>query len=175
MNEFKKTQNQNISEYDADLATFLDKELLRQEEHIELIASENYASKRVLEAQGSVLTNKYAEGYPNKRYYGGCEHVDGAETLAIERAKELFKAKFANVQPHSGASANAAVFLALLEPGDTFLGMALDQGGHLTHGAKVNFSGRNFNAIQYGLHPETGEIDYEAVNELALKLSLIHI
>ena len=169
MNEFKKTQNQNISEYDADLATFLDKELLRQEEHIELIASENYASKRVLEAQGSVLTNKYAEGYPNKRYYGGCEHVDGAETLAIERAKELFKAKFANVQPHSGASANAAVFLALLEPGDTFLGMALDQGGHLTHGAKVNFSGRNFNAIQYGLHPETGEIDYEAVNELALK------
>ena len=169
MNEFKKTQNQNISEYDADLATFLDKELLRQEEHIELIASENYASKRVLEAQGSVLTNKYAEGYPNKRYYGGCEHVDGAETLAIERAKELFKAKFANVQPHSGASANAAVFLALLEPGDTFLGMALDQGGHLTHGAKVNFSGRNFNAIQYGLHPETGEIDYEAVNELAFK------
>ena len=169
MNEFKKTQNQNISEYDADLATFLDKELLRQEEHIELIASENYASKRVLEAQGSVLTNKYAEGYPNKMYYGGCEHVDGAETLAIERAKELFKAKFANVQPHSGASANAAVFLALLEPGDTFLGMALDQGGHLTHGAKVNFSGRNFNAIQYGLHPETGEIDYEAVNELALK------
>ena len=169
MNEFKKTQNQNISEYDADLATFLDKELLRQEEHIELIASENYASKRVLEAQGSVLTNKYAEGYPNKRYYGGCEHVDGVETLAIERAKELFKAKFANVQPHSGASANAAVFLALLEPGDTFLGMALDQGGHLTHGAKVNFSGRNFNAIQYGLHPETGEIDYEAVNELALK------
>tara|TARA_Y100001936_G_scaffold33665_1_gene31681 strand:- start:3129 stop:4394 length:1266 start_codon:yes stop_codon:yes gene_type:complete len=169
MNEFKKTQNQNISEYDADLATFLDKELLRQEEHIELIASENYASKRVLEAQGSVLTNKYAEGYPNKRYYGGCEHVDGAETLAIERAKELFKAKFANVQPHSGASANAAVFLALLEPGDTFLGMALDQGGHLTHGAKVNFSGRNFNAIQYGLHPETGEIDYESVNELALK------
>ena len=169
MNEFKKTQNQNISEYDADLATFLDKELLRQEEHIELIASENYASKRVLEAQGSVLTNKYAEGYPNKRYYGGCEHVDGAETLAIERAKELFKAKFANVQPHSGASANAAVFLALLEPGDTFLGMALDQGGHLTHGAKVNFSGRNFNAVQYGLHPETGEIDYKAVNELALK------
>ena len=167
MNEFKKTQNQNISEYDADLATFLDKELLRQEEHIELIASENYASKRVLEAQGSVLTNKYAEGYPNKRYYGGCEHVDGAETLAIERAKELFKAKFANVQPHSGASANAAVFLALLEPGDTFLGMALDQGGHLTHGAKVNFSGKNFNAIQYGLHPETGEIDYDSISKLA--------
>jgi len=169
MNEFKKTQNQSISEYDSDLSTFLDKELVRQEEHIELIDSENYASKRVLEAQGSVLTNKYAEGYPKKRYYGGCEHVDGAEILAIDRAKELFKAKFANVQPHSGASANAAVFLALLEPGDTFLGMALDQGGHLTHGAKVNFSGRNFNAIQYGLHPETGEIDYEAVNNLALK------
>ena len=175
MNEFKNTQNQNISEYDADLSKFLEAESVRQEEHIELIASENYASKRVLEAQGSVLTNKYVEGYPNKRYYGGCEHVDGAETLAIERAKTLFNAKFANVQPHSGASANAAVFLALLEPGDTFLGMALDQGGHLTHGAKVNFSGKNFNAIQYGLHPETGEIDYEAVNELALKLSLIHI
>ncbi len=167
MNEFKKTQNQSISEYDADLAIYLDRELVRQEEHIELIASENYASKRVLEAQGSVLTNKYAEGYPKKRYYGGCEHVDGAENLAIERAKKLFKAKFANVQPHSGASANAAVFLALLEPGDTFLGMALDQGGHLTHGAKVNFSGKNFNAIQYGLHPETGEIDYDSISKLA--------
>ena len=141
MNEFIKTQNQKISEYDSDLSKFLEAESDRQEEHIELIASENYASKRVLEAQGSVLTNKYAEGYPNKRYYGGCEHVDGAETLAIERAKTLFNAKFANVQPHSGASANAAVFLALMEPGDTFLGMALDQGGHLTHGSKVNFSG----------------------------------
>ena len=149
MNEFINTQNQKISDYDQDLSKFLVAESQRQEEHIELIASENYASKRVLEAQGSVLTNKYAEGYPNKRYYGGCEHVDGAETLAIERAKILFDAKFANVQPHSGASANAAVFLALLEPGDTFLGMALDQGGHLTHGAKVNFSGKNFNAIQY--------------------------
>lgn len=167
MNEFKNTQNQNISEYDADLSKFLEAESVRQEEHIELIASENYASKRVLEAQGSVLTNKYAEGYPNKRYYGGCEHVDGAETLAIERAKTLFNAKFANVQPHSGASANAAVFLALLEPGDTFLGMALDQGGHLTHGAKVNFSGKNFNAIQYGLDPETGDIDYKEVRKLA--------
>ena len=146
MNEFIKTQNQKISEYDSDLSKFLEAESDRQEEHIELIASENYASKRVLEAQGSVLTNKYAEGYPNKRYYGGCEHVDGAETLAIERAKTLFNAKFANVQPHSGASANAAVFLALMEPGDTFLGMALDQGGHLTHGSKVNFSGKNFNA-----------------------------
>ena len=167
MNEFINTQNQNISEYDADLSKFLEAESVRQEEHIELIASENYASKRVLEAQGSVLTNKYAEGYPNKRYYGGCEHVDGAETLAIERAKTLFNAKFANVQPHSGASANAAVFLALLEPGDTFLGMALDQGGHLTHGAKVNFSGKNFNAIQYGLDSETGDIDYKEVRKLA--------
>ena len=167
MNEFKNTQNQNISEYDADLSKFLEAESVRQEEHIELIASENYASKRVLEAQGSVLTNEYAEGYPNKRYYGGCEHVDGAETLAIERAKTLFNAKFANVQPHSGASANAAVFLALLEPGDTFLGMALDQGGHLTHGAKVNFSGKNFNAIQYGLDSETGDIDYKEVRRLA--------
>ena len=167
MNEFKLTQNQNIEEYDPDLANFMGLELSRQEEHIELIASENYASKRVLEAQGSVLTNKYAEGYPNKRYYGGCEHVDGVESIAIERAKKLFGAKFANVQPHSGASANAAVFLALLEPGDTILGMALDQGGHLTHGAKVNFSGRNFNAIQYGLKKDTGTIDYEEVEKLA--------
>ena len=167
MNEFINTQNQKISDYDQDLSKFLVAESQRQEEHIELIASENYASKRVLEAQGSVLTNKYAEGYPNKRYYGGCEHVDGAETLAIERAKILFDAKFANVQPHSGASANAAVFLALLEPGDTFLGMALDQGGHLTHGAKVNFSGKNFNAIQYGLDPKTGDIDYAQVAKLA--------
>ena len=169
MNEFKLTQNQNIEEYDPDLANFMGLELSRQEEHIELIASENYASKRVLEAQGSVLTNKYAEGYPNKRYYGGCEHVDGVESIAIERAKKLFGAKFANVQPHSGASANAAVFLALLEPGDTILGMALDQGGHLTHGAKVNFSGRNFNAIQYGLKKDTGTIDYEEVEKLADK------
>ena len=167
MNEFIKTQNQKISEYDADLSKFLEAESDRQEEHIELIASENYASKRVLEAQGSVLTNKYAEGYPNKRYYGGCEHVDGAETLAIERAKTLFNAKFANVQPHSGASANAAVFLALMEPGDTFLGMALDQGGHLTHGSKVNFSGKNFNAIQYGLDQVSGDIDYAEVRRLA--------
>ena len=167
MNEFIKTQNQKISDYDADLSKFLEAESNRQEEHIELIASENYASKRVLEAQGSVLTNKYAEGYPNKRYYGGCEHVDGAETLAIERAKTHFNAKFANVQPHSGASANAAVFLALMEPGDTFLGMALDQGGHLTHGSKVNFSGKNFNAIQYGLDQVTGDIDYVNIRKLA--------
>ena len=169
MNEFINTQNQKIADYDADLSKFLEAESDRQEEHIELIASENYASKRVLEAQGSVLTNKYAEGYPNKRYYGGCEHVDGAETLAIERAKKLFNAKFANVQPHSGASANAAVFLALMEPGDTFLGMALDQGGHMTHGSKVNFSGKNFNAIQYGLDQETGDIDYAEVRKLAQK------
>ena len=167
MNEFINTQNQKIADYDADLSKFLEAESDRQEEHIELIASENYASKRVLEAQGSVLTNKYAEGYPNKRYYGGCEHVDGAETLAIERAKTLFNAKFANVQPHSGASANAAVFLALMEPGDTFLGMALDQGGHLTHGSKVNFSGKNFNAIQYGLDQVTGDIDYVNIRKLA--------
>ena len=167
MNEFIKTQNQKISDYDADLSKFLEAESNRQEEHIELIASENYASKRVLEAQGSVLTNKYAEGYPNKRYYGGCEHVDGAETLAIERAKTLFNAKFANVQPHSGASANAAVFLALMEPGDTFLGMALDQGGHLTHGANPNLSGKWFNAIQYGLDQITGDIDYVNIRKLA--------
>jgi glycine hydroxymethyltransferase len=139
----------------------------RQEDHIELIASENYASTRILEAQGSLLTNKYAEGYPSKRYYGGCEFVDIAEELAISRAKELFKADYANVQPHSGSSANAAAFLALLEPNDTILGMSLDHGGHLTHGAKVNFSGRNYNGIQYGLHPETNEIDYEQVRKLA--------
>lgn len=167
MNFFRDTLNQPLNEYDAELGQFMEAEQSRQEEHIELIASENYASKRVLEAQGSVLTNKYAEGYPAKRYYGGCEFVDGAETLAIERAKQLFEAKYANVQPHSGASANAAVFLALLEPGDTILGMALDQGGHLTHGAKVNFSGRNYNAIQYGLDPETKKIDYGQVERLA--------
>ena len=167
MNFFRDTLNQTLNEYDAELGQFMKAEQTRQEEHIELIASENYASKRVLEAQGSVLTNKYAEGYPTKRYYGGCEFVDGAETLAIERAKQLFEAKYANVQPHSGASANAAVFLALLEPGDTILGMALDQGGHLTHGAKVNFSGRNYNAIQYGLDPETKKIDYGQVERLA--------
>jgi glycine hydroxymethyltransferase len=167
MNFFRDTLNQPLNEYDSELGQFMEAEQTRQEEHIELIASENYASKRVLEAQGSVLTNKYAEGYPTKRYYGGCEFVDGAETLAIERAKKLFEAKYANVQPHSGASANAAVFLALLEPGDTILGMALDQGGHLTHGAKVNFSGRNYKAIQYGLDPETKKIDYAQVERLA--------
>ena len=161
------SNNQSIEQYDPELWSSIKKESIRQEEHIELIASENYASTRVLEAQGSVLTNKYAEGYPSKRYYGGCEYVDIAEELAISRAKELFKADYANVQPHSGSSANAAAFLALLEPNDTILGMSLDHGGHLTHGAKVNFSGKNYKGIQYGLHPETNEIDYDQVRELA--------
>ena len=167
MDFFRDQLKVNIDEYDKELSLFMNAEKNRQEQHIELIASENYASNRVLEAQGSVLTNKYAEGYPSKRYYGGCEFVDGAENLAIERAKKLFKAKFANVQPHSGASANAAVFLALLQPGDTVLGMALDQGGHLTHGSNVNFSGRNYNSIQYGLDRNTKEIDYDQVESLA--------
>ena len=161
--------SQTIETYDAELWQALDKESTRQEEHIELIASENYASQRVMEAQGGLLTNKYAEGYPNKRYYGGCEHVDIAEELAINRAKELFKADYANVQPHSGSSANAAAFLAMLEANDTILGMSLDQGGHLTHGAKVNFSGKNYTAFQYGLHPKTHHIDYDHVRDLAKK------
>jgi glycine hydroxymethyltransferase len=156
-----------IAGFDPELAAALDQERTRQEEHIELIASENYASPRVLEAQGSVLTNKYAEGYPGKRYYGGCEYVDVAEELAIERAKKLFGADYANVQPHSGSQANAAAYLALIKPGDTILGMSLDHGGHLTHGAKVNFSGKIFNAVQYGLDPATGEIDYAQVERLA--------
>jgi glycine hydroxymethyltransferase len=156
-----------IAGYDDELQAALDGERRRQEEHIELIASENYASPRVLEAQGSVLTNKYAEGYPGKRYYGGCEFVDIAEQLAIDRAKALFDADYANVQPHSGSQANAAVYLALLQPGDTILGMSLADGGHLTHGSKVNFSGKLFNAVQYGLDPETGAIDYEQVEALA--------
>jgi len=164
---FKNTES--IEKYDSELWSSLKNEAERQEDHIELIASENYASTRILEAQGSLLTNKYAEGYPSKRYYGGCEFVDIAEEIAISRAKELFKADYANVQPHSGSSANAAAFLALLEPNDTILGMSLDHGGHLTHGAKVNFSGRNYNGIQYGLHPETNEIDYDQVRELAHK------
>ena len=161
--------SQTIETYDAELWQALDKESTRQEEHIELIASENYASQRVMEAQGGLLTNKYAEGYPNKRYYGGCEHVDIAEELAINRAKDLFKADYANVQPHSGSSANAAAFLAMLEANDTILGMSLDQGGHLTHGAKVNFSGKNYTAFQYGLHPKTHDIDYDQVRDLAKK------
>ena len=158
-----------IAGFDPELATALEHERVRQEEHIELIASENYASPRVLEAQGSVLTNKYAAGYPGKRYYGGCEYVDVAEQLAIDRAKQLFGADYANVQPHSGSQANAAAYLALIKPGDTLLGMSLDHGGHLTHGAKVNFSGKIFNAVQYGLDPATGEIDYAQVERLALE------
>ncbi|QIT54316.1 serine hydroxymethyltransferase [Aquisalimonas sp. 2447] len=160
-------QDMNIASFDPELWDAMQKETVRQEEHIELIASENYASPRVMEAQGSVLTNKYAEGYPGKRYYGGCEFVDEAERLAIERAKQLYGADYANVQPHSGSQANAAVYLALASPGDTILGMSLDHGGHLTHGAKVNFSGKIFNAVQYGLDPETGEIDYQQVDALA--------
>jgi len=161
------SNNQSIKDYDSELWLSFQKEAERQEDHIELIASENYASKRILEAQGSLLTNKYAEGYPSKRYYGGCENVDIAENLAIERAKELFKADYANVQPHSGSSANAAAYLALLEPNDTILGMSLDHGGHLTHGSKVNFSARNYKSVQYGLHPETNDINYEEVRSLA--------
>jgi glycine hydroxymethyltransferase len=156
-----------IQGFDDDLYAALKAEVRRQEEHVELIASENYASPRVLEAQGSVLTNKYAEGYPGKRYYGGCEHVDVAEQLAIDRAKRLFGADYANVQPHSGSQANAAAYLAMMEPGDTLLGMSLSHGGHLTHGAKVNFSGKLFNAVQYGLDEATGEVDYDAVAALA--------
>ena len=156
-----------IEGYDDEIWSAIKAEERRQEEHIELIASENYASPRVMEAQGTVLTNKYAEGYPYKRYYGGCENVDVVEELAIERAKALFSTDYANVQPHSGSQANAAVYMALLEPGDTILGMSLADGGHLTHGAKVNFSGKLFNAVQYGLDPETGEIDYARVESLA--------
>ena len=161
------SDNDSIKEYDSELWASFEYEAERQEDHIELIASENYASKRILEAQGSIMTNKYAEGYPAKRYYGGCENVDIAENLAIERAKELFKADYANVQPHSGSSANAAAYLALLEPNDTILGMSLDHGGHLTHGSKVNFSGRNYKSVQYGLHPETHDINYDEVRSLA--------
>ena len=158
---------ESIKDYDSELWTSFEYEAHRQEDHIELIASENYASKRILEAQGSLLTNKYAEGYPSKRYYGGCENVDIAENLAIERAKQLYKADYANVQPHSGSSANAAAYLALLEPNDTILGMSLDHGGHLTHGSKVNFSGKNYKSVQYGLHPETHDINYDQVRALA--------
>ena len=160
-------KDMQIAGYDEELALAIQGERQRQEDHIELIASENHTSPRVLEAQGSVLTNKYAEGYPGKRYYGGCEYVDVAEQLAIDRVKQLFNADYANVQPHSGSQANAAVYLALLKPGDTILGMSLPAGGHLTHGSKVNFSGKLFNAVQYGLNPETGEIDYDQVEALA--------
>ena len=159
----------SIEGFDDELFASMSEEERRQEEHIELIASENYASPRVMQAQGSVLTNKYAEGYPGKRYYGGCEYVDKAEELAIERVKALFGADYANVQPHSGSQANAAVFLALLQPGDTILGMSLADGGHLTHGAKPNFSGKQYHAVQYGLYAETGEVDYDQVEALALE------
>jgi glycine hydroxymethyltransferase len=164
---FKK--DMSLAGYDDQLLAAMQAEEVRQEEHIELIASENYTSPRIMEAQGGVLTNKYAEGYPGKRYYGGCEHVDVVEQLAIDRACELFGAKYANVQPHSGSQANAAVFLALCAPGDTILGMSLADGGHLTHGAKPNFSGKIYNAVQYGLNNDTGEIDYEQVEALALE------
>ena len=161
--------NLSIEAFDKDLWEALESERKRQEQHIELIASENYASPRVMEAQGGILTNKYAEGYPGKRYYGGCEFVDVAEQLAIDRAKKLFKADFANVQPHSGASANAAIFLALLNAGDKILGMSLDHGGHLTHGSKVNFSGKIYESYSYGINHETGDIDYDEVKSLAEK------
>ncbi len=160
-------RDMTIGSFDPELQAAISGECRRQEEHLELLASENYASPRVLEAQGSVLTNKYAEGYPGKRYYGGCEYVDVAERLAIERAKKLFGAAYANVQPHSGSQANAAVYLALANHGDTLLGMSLAHGGHLTHGARVNFSGTIFNAVQYGLDTATGEIDYAEVERLA--------
>ena len=162
---FKKSMS--IAGFDPQLASAIAGEQQRQEDHIELIASENYTSPRVLEAQGSVLTNKYAEGYPGKRYYGGCEFVDIAEQLAIDRAKQLFGAAYVNVQPHSGSQANAAVYLALVPPGSTILGMSLDHGGHLTHGAKVNFSGKLYRSVQYGVRGDSGEIDYEEVERLA--------
>ncbi len=163
------TQDMTISGFDEELWSAIKSEQTRQEEHIELIASENYASPRVLAAQGSVLTNKYAEGYPGRRYYGGCEFVDQAEELAVARAKQLFDAPYVNVQPHSGSQANAAVYMALLDPGDTILGMSLADGGHLTHGAKVNFSGRLYHAVQYGLNYDTEEVDYDQVERLALE------
>jgi len=161
--------NINLAQFDPDLAQAISQEDARQEAHIELIASENYCSPLVMAAQGSKLTNKYAEGYPGKRYYGGCEYVDIVESLAIERAKKLFGADYANVQPHSGSQANGAVFLALLNAGDTVLGMSLAHGGHLTHGAKVNFSGKSYNSVQYGLNAETGEVDYDEVERLAVE------
>ncbi|HEX5677403.1 MAG TPA: serine hydroxymethyltransferase [Alcanivorax sp.] len=161
------SKSMSIAEFDPEIQAAIDAERERQEQHIELIASENYASPRAMEAQGSVLTNKYAEGYPGKRYYGGCENVDVVENLAIERACELFGADWANVQPHAGSQANAAVYMAVLKPGDTVLGMSLDAGGHLTHGAKPNFSGKMYNAIQYGLDNDTGLIDYDQVEKLA--------
>ena len=162
-------RDMKIAGYDDELWTAMEAERNRQEVHIELIASENYTSPRVMEAQGSVLTNKYAEGYPGKRYYGGCEFVDKAEEMAIDRAKELFGAAYANVQPHSGSQANSAVFMALLKPGDTVLGMSLAHGGHLTHGASVNFSGKIYNAVQYGINTDTGLVDYDEIEALAVE------
>ncbi len=162
------SDSMTIERFDPDLARAINAERARQEEHIELIASENYASPRVLEAQGSVLTNKYAEGYPGKRYYGGCENVDVVEQLAIDRAKRLFGADYANVQPHSGSQANAAAFMALINPGDAILGMSLDHGGHLTHGSKVNFSGKLYRALSYGLKADDGRIDYDQMEAIAL-------
>jgi len=162
-------KDSSIAGYDDELAQAIAHEARRQEDHVELIASENYASPRVMEAQGSVLTNKYAEGYPGKRYYGGCEYVDIAEKLAIERLKQLFDCDYANVQPHSGSQANQAVYFALLQPGDTILGMSLAHGGHLTHGAKVNLSGKIFNAVQYGISPDTGMVDYDEIEKLAVE------
>jgi glycine hydroxymethyltransferase len=159
-------EDMTIESFDPELSKAIKDEIKRQEEHIELIASENYASPRVIEAQGSVLTNKYAEGYPGKRYYGGCENVDVAEQLAIDRLKEVYGADYANVQPHSGSQANAAVYLALLNAGDTILGMSLDAGGHLTHGSKVNFSGKLFNAVQYGID-DNGMLDYDEIERLS--------
>ncbi len=163
------SRDMNIADFDPELSQAIAQETQRQEDHIELIASENYCSPRVLEAQGSQLTNKYAEGYPHKRYYGGCEYVDIAEDLAIERANQLFGSDYANVQPHSGSQANSAVFMALLEAGDTVLGMSLAHGGHLTHGAHVSFSGKTYNAVQYGIDEQTGKIDYDAVEALAVE------
>lgn len=162
---FKKIMN--VADFDPELWSAIQNEAKRQEEHLELIASENYTSPRVMQAQGSILTNKYAEGYPGKRYYGGCEYVDIVENLAIERAKKIFGADYVNVQPHSGSQANAAVYAATMNPGETVLGMSLSEGGHLTHGSKVNFSGKIYNAVQYGLDPKTGEIDYHQVEKLA--------
>jgi len=163
------SKDMTISGFDDELWNAIQGEEKRQEEHIELIASENYTSPRVMQAQGSVLTNKYAEGYPGKRYYGGCEYVDIAEQLAIDRAKQLFNADYANVQPHSGSQANAAVYLALLQPGDTILGMSLAHGGHLTHGSPVNFSGKIFHSVQYGISDTTGEIEYDKVEQMAIE------
>ena len=165
---------QNLKESDSVISNLINSEKYRQENHLELIASENFASIAVMQAQGSVLTNKYAEGLPQKRYYGGCEFVDEIEELAIQRAKNLFNAKWANVQPHSGAQANTAVFLSLLKPGDTIMGMDLSHGGHLTHGSPVNMSGKWFNAVHYGVNKETSELNFDEIREIALETCLLY-